>query len=113
MGVSSRKSLPLPAPTETETNTTPTDLTTTVDGVNPGDEKSSYSIPEDGTPVTIATRGHKASKSQTSLLIEYFEGGKSTASDVLVSVSALHHPREAVPIIIFKLQKQKALATPL
>ncbi|CZR43145.1 uncharacterized protein FPRO_07939 [Fusarium proliferatum ET1] len=78
MGVSSRKSLPLPAPTETETNTTPTDLTTTVDGVNPGDEKSSYSIPEDGTPVTIATRGHKASKSQTSLLIEYFEGGKST-----------------------------------
>ncbi|KAF5985332.1 hypothetical protein FCOIX_2108 [Fusarium coicis] len=78
MGVSSRKSLPLPAPTETETNTTPTDLTTTVDGVNPGDEKSSYSLPEDGTPVTIATRGHKASKSQTSLLIEYFEGGKST-----------------------------------
>ncbi|KAG8427918.1 hypothetical protein J3459_006220 [Metarhizium acridum] len=43
----------------------------------PGDENSSYSIPEDGTPVTIRTRGHKASKSQTSLLIEYFEGGKS------------------------------------
>ncbi|SPJ71079.1 uncharacterized protein FTOL_00807 [Fusarium torulosum] len=78
MGVSSRKSLPLPAPTETETNTTPTELTETEDVVNPGDEKSSYSIPEDGTPVTIATRGHKASKSQTSLLIEYFEGGKST-----------------------------------
>lgn len=74
MGVSSRKSLPLPAPTETETNTTPTDLTTG-DEVKPGDDKSSYSIPEDGTPVTIATR-HKASKSQTSLLIEYFEGGK-------------------------------------
>ncbi|KAM0356993.1 hypothetical protein ACHAP4_006700 [Fusarium culmorum] len=78
MGVSDRKSLPLPAPTETETNTTPTDLTSTADEVNPGDEKSSYSIPEDGTPVTIATRGHKANKSQTSLLIEYFEGGKST-----------------------------------
>ncbi|KAF5654559.1 hypothetical protein FHETE_11292, partial [Fusarium heterosporum] len=78
MGASSRKSLPLPAPTETETNTTPTELTETEDVVNPGDEKSSYSIPEDGTPVTIATRGHKASKSQTSLLIEYFEGGKST-----------------------------------
>ncbi|KAF4999544.1 hypothetical protein FDECE_11488 [Fusarium decemcellulare] len=75
MGVSSRKPLPLPAPTETETNTTPTDLTTG-DVVKPGDENSSYSIPEDGTPVTIATRGHKASKSQTSLLIEYFEGGK-------------------------------------
>ncbi|KAI8669370.1 hypothetical protein NCS57_00752000 [Fusarium keratoplasticum] len=75
MGVTSRKSLPLPAPTETETtNTTPTELTTG-DEVKPDDGKSSYSIPEDGTPVTIATR-HKASKSQTSLLIEYFEGGK-------------------------------------
>ncbi|KAJ4267770.1 hypothetical protein NW762_003885 [Fusarium torreyae] len=78
MGVASRNTLPLPAPTETETNTTPTELTETADVVNPGDEKSSYSIPEDGTPVTIATRGHKASKSQTSLLIEYFEGGKSS-----------------------------------
>ncbi|KAM0432431.1 hypothetical protein ACHAPT_004975 [Fusarium lateritium] len=74
MGVTSRKPLPLPAPTETETNTTPTDLTTG-DVVKPGDDKSTYSIPEDGTPVTIATR-HKATKSQTSLLIEYFEGGK-------------------------------------
>ncbi|KAM5352524.1 hypothetical protein ACJ41O_005246 [Fusarium nematophilum] len=76
MGIPSRKPLPLPAPTETETetNTTPTELTGQV--VKPGDDKSSYSIPEDGTPVTIPTRGHKASKSQTSLLIEYFEGGK-------------------------------------
>ncbi|KAK0387278.1 hypothetical protein NLU13_5591 [Sarocladium strictum] len=65
---------PLPAPTETET-TTPTELTT--DLSKPGDDKSTYSLPEDGTPVTIRTRGHKANKSQTSLLIEYFEGGKS------------------------------------
>ncbi|KAF5016781.1 hypothetical protein F66182_11423, partial [Fusarium sp. NRRL 66182] len=80
MGVSSRKSLPLPAPTETETDNTPTELTATAGVVKPGDENSSYSIPEDGTPVTIATRGHKSNKSQTSLLIEYFEGGKSTVS---------------------------------
>ncbi|KAG8418297.1 hypothetical protein J3458_005717 [Metarhizium acridum] len=74
MGAESRKVPPLPAPTETDT-TTPSELAT--DLSKPGDENSSYSIPEDGTPVTIRTRGHKASKSQTSLLIEYFEGGKS------------------------------------
>ncbi|KAI5467131.1 hypothetical protein BGZ63DRAFT_418857 [Mariannaea sp. PMI_226] len=73
MGIDSRKAPPLPAPTETETNTTPTELT--ADAFNPNDTKSTYSIPEDGTPVTIATR-HKANRSQTSLLIEYFEGGK-------------------------------------
>lgn len=65
---------PLPAPTETDT-TTPTELTTDIS--RPGDEKSTYSLPDDGTPVTIRTRGHRANKSQTSLLIEYFEGGKS------------------------------------
>lgn len=79
MGVDSRKPPPLPAPTETETTTTPTELTAT-EISKPGDEKSSYSIPDDGTPVTIRTRGHRANKSQTSLLIEYFEGGKSSAS---------------------------------
>ncbi|KAJ3478463.1 hypothetical protein NLG97_g8574 [Lecanicillium saksenae] len=77
MGADSRKIPPLPAPTETDT-ATPTELATDLatDVSKPGDEKSSYSLPEDGTPVTIRTRGHKANKSQTSLLIEYFEGGK-------------------------------------
>lgn len=79
MGVDSRKAPPLPAPTETESNTSPTELTAT-ELSKPGDEKSSYSIPDDGTPVTIRTRGHRSNKSQTSLLIEYFEGGKSSAS---------------------------------
>ncbi|KAJ6440325.1 Methionine aminopeptidase 2 [Purpureocillium lavendulum] len=75
MGVDTKKkAAPLPAPTETDT-TTPTELTTDVS--KPGDEKSSYSLPEDGTPVTIRTRGHKSNRSQTSLLIEYFEGGKA------------------------------------
>ncbi|POR36808.1 Mitochondrial substrate carrier family protein L [Tolypocladium paradoxum] len=76
MGAESKKAPPLPAPTETET-ATPTELTTDVS--KPGDEKSSYSLPEDGTPVTIRTRGHKANRSQTSLLIEYFEGGKGAS----------------------------------
>ncbi|KAA8574436.1 hypothetical protein EYC84_005903 [Monilinia fructicola] len=53
-------------------------------------DKSAYTIPDDGAPVTIATRKKKKqqqhdkdnnsilsnNKSQTSLLIEYFEGGK-------------------------------------
>lgn len=84
MGANSKKAPPLPAPTETET-ATPTELTTDVS--KPGDEKSSYSLPEDGTPVTIRTRGHKTNRSQTSLLIEYFEGSKANpASDRKPSV---------------------------
>ncbi|OAA71564.1 hypothetical protein ISF_02115 [Cordyceps fumosorosea ARSEF 2679] len=77
-----RKIPPLPAPTETDDTTTPTELATdlTTDVSKPGDDKSTYSLPEDGTPVTIRTRGHKANKSQTSLLIEYFEGGKGSSS---------------------------------
>ena len=78
MGVDTRKAPPLPAPTETET-TTPTELTTELS--KPGDERSSYSIPDDGTPVTIRTRGHRADRSQTSLLIEYFEGSRSSTKD--------------------------------
>ena len=80
MGVGSRKPPPLPAPTETETDiNTPTEATAT-ELSRLGDEKSTYSIPEDGTPVTIRTRGPKANKSQTSLLIEYFEGSKANGS---------------------------------
>ncbi|KAK0708721.1 hypothetical protein B0T21DRAFT_79922 [Apiosordaria backusii] len=78
---------PLPVPTETESTIhtaapTGTDLGTELGSEvsGPGDEKSSYSIPDDGTPVTIRA-GHRASKSQTSLLIEYFEGGKSTSGN--------------------------------
>ncbi|KAF9882153.1 hypothetical protein CkaCkLH20_00189 [Colletotrichum karsti] len=73
MGVDSDKPPPLPAPTETD-STTPTELATDVS--RPNDETSHYSLPEDGTPVTIKTRGHRPNRSQTSLLIEYFEGGK-------------------------------------
>ncbi|KAK4229625.1 hypothetical protein QBC38DRAFT_411872 [Podospora fimiseda] len=83
MGGKSNKP-PLPVPTETNSTIhtaapTGTDLGTELgtDVSAPGDERSSYSIPEDGTPVTI--KGHRASKSQTSLLIEYFEGGKGSS----------------------------------
>lgn len=51
-------------------------------------DKTSYEIPEDGSPITISTQkitsgrdggsrpGHHRQKSQTSLLIEYFEASK-------------------------------------
>lgn len=81
MGVDSKRAPPLPAPTEeSESTVTKSDLETSDLSSKPTDEKSSYSLPEDGTPVTIKTRGHKSNKSQTSLLIEYFEGGKITTT---------------------------------
>ncbi|KAL8936170.1 MAG: hypothetical protein Q9216_005070 [Gyalolechia sp. 2 TL-2023] len=84
---------PLPAPTESSTlqtsggSATGTDLAT---DLSRRTDKTSFSIPEDGSPVTIPTkkrrehrekdREHTLTKtshhSQTSLLIEYFEGGK-------------------------------------
>lgn len=83
MGLGSKKTPPLPAPTEesesTITNIRESDVASS-DTSKPTDDKSSYSLPEDGTPVTIKTRDHKANKSQTSLLIEYFEGGKVVTS---------------------------------
>lgn len=75
MGINSRKAPPLPAPTEestapSELEPTPTDVSS-----RPGDEKSTYSLPEDGTPVTIKTRGKN--NKQTALLIEYSDHHKS------------------------------------
>ncbi|KAL7790004.1 hypothetical protein V8C37DRAFT_385088 [Trichoderma ceciliae] len=78
MSTVSRKSLPLPAPTETDETTTPTELTAELSKL--GDEKSGYSLPDDGAPVTIRTRGHRSHRSQTSLLIEYFEGSRTGSS---------------------------------
>lgn len=89
MGVEARSRPPLPAPTETDSNTEAhgsagTELDSRLT------EKSQYTLPEDGSPVTIATRrkrsekdGHglNSNKSQTSLLIEYFEGGKGSQAE--------------------------------
>ena len=92
MGVETRKP-PLPAPTESSTLQTSggsgeeADLATEVSRRT---DRTSYSIPEDGSPVTIPTKkrrdsrdkgregalAHASQHSQTSLLIEYFEGGK-------------------------------------
>lgn len=88
MGVESRKP-PLPAPTESSTLQTSGgsgeefDLAT---DVSRRTDKTSYSIPEDGSPITLPVKKRRErsergtsiarDKSQTSLLIEYFEGGK-------------------------------------
>lgn len=86
MGVSDRRPPPLPAPTETSSdnfgNTTSDDLAT---DISRRTDRTSYSIPEDGSPVVISTKrkgrgdgeGGRGDQSQTSLLIEYFEAGKT------------------------------------
>ncbi|KAJ5391395.1 hypothetical protein N7509_006885 [Penicillium cosmopolitanum] len=87
MGVETRRPI-LPAPTESLVDTNPADSTTGTDlatDISRRTDKTSYSIPDDGSPITVSTRRHrdrddKLSRSnrdsQTSLLIEYFEGGK-------------------------------------
>ncbi|KAF2139295.1 uncharacterized protein K452DRAFT_300361 [Aplosporella prunicola CBS 121167] len=86
MGVDTQRP-PLPAPTEPSilsvdddiSSFQPDDLAT---DLSRRTDRSHYSIPEDGSPVTIPTkhkdRGlvHGRHQSQTSLLIEYFEAGK-------------------------------------
>ncbi|KAJ8130143.1 hypothetical protein O1611_g3487 [Lasiodiplodia mahajangana] len=79
MGVDYRKAPPLPAPTESESVIAATE-TAQSDLSNVADEESHYSLPDDGTPVTIRTGGHRANRSRTSLLIEYYEGGKMSPS---------------------------------
>ncbi|EAU36489.1 conserved hypothetical protein [Aspergillus terreus NIH2624] len=93
MGVDTRRPI-LPAPTESIVDTTggsatATDLAT---DISRRTDKSSYSIPDDGSPVTISTHrkhrpraedsklSHSSHHSQTSLLIEYFEGGKGSGA---------------------------------
>ncbi|KAK0658281.1 hypothetical protein DIS24_g4857 [Lasiodiplodia hormozganensis] len=82
MGVDTQRP-PLPAPTETsfadDSSFRADDLAT---DVSRRTDRSHYSIPDDGSPVTIATKtkdklGHGRQQSQTSLLIEYFEAGKA------------------------------------
>ncbi|KAJ5504062.1 hypothetical protein N7463_006936 [Penicillium fimorum] len=91
MGVNTRRPI-LPAPTESIIDTgdsaTGTDLAT---DISRRTDKTSYSIPDDGSPITVSTRrqrdrDEKVSRSQhdshTSLLIEYFEGGKGSSGIV-------------------------------
>lgn len=89
MGVDSRRPI-LPAPTDSlvGTSVTPTDLET---DISRRTDRTSYSIPEDGKAVTIPLQRQRrdregssklspAQNSHTSLLIEYFEGGKGSSS---------------------------------
>ncbi|KAK4552576.1 hypothetical protein LTR86_010220 [Recurvomyces mirabilis] len=88
MGVDSKRP-PLPAPTESmgETSGAETEVAT---NLTTRTDKTSYEVPEDGSPITISTQKvtahrepggrlghHRRQKSQTSLLIEYFEAGKT------------------------------------
>lgn len=82
MGVEPRKAPPLPAPTESDSNPgRETEIESRVT------DKTTYSLPSDGSPITIPTKkrgkdhGLSSNKSQTSLLIEYFEGGKPGQAD--------------------------------
>ncbi|MCJ1282718.1 hypothetical protein MMC26_002043 [Xylographa opegraphella] len=92
MGVDTHRP-PLPAPTESSTlQTSHEDVTATdfATDLSHRTDHTSYSIPDDGSPITISTNTGNGSKSkergnilartthqsQTSLLIEYFEGGK-------------------------------------
>ncbi|KAI1495926.1 hypothetical protein F5X99DRAFT_94970 [Biscogniauxia marginata] len=101
MGIDSKRAPPLPAPTETESALSVPIEAATSEVSKTGDDKSHYSLPDDGTPVTIKTRGHKPNRSQTSLLIEYFEGGKpssgspSASSDRKPSVRVRLTPSKA------------------
>lgn len=83
MGVEAHQRPPLPAPTE-PTDVDDTDVAT---NISRRTDQTSYSIPEDGSPITISTHKltskegprlrHGRNKSQTSLLIEYFEATKA------------------------------------
>ncbi|KAI9809565.1 MAG: hypothetical protein M1826_003815 [Phylliscum demangeonii] len=87
---------PLPAPTDSTSapgnSVVGTDVAT---DLSRHTDRTSYSIPDDGSPVTISTRRRRSDRdkdkdrdgrltrshhSQTSLLIEYFEGGKGRSS---------------------------------
>ncbi|KAH0537537.1 hypothetical protein FGG08_005672 [Glutinoglossum americanum] len=77
---------PLPPPTEPSTLSSMTGGTEVATDLSRRSERTSYSIPDDGSPITIPisnrskrqdrSKDTSSSVTQTSLLIEYFEGGK-------------------------------------
>ncbi|KAK5294367.1 hypothetical protein LTR99_009765 [Exophiala xenobiotica] len=90
MGFTSRRPI-LPAPTDSELG--PTDDTALGTDIGTDlsrrSDKTSDTIPDDGTPITITTAPKQKTtgkltktrqQSQTSLLIEYFEGSKASES---------------------------------
>lgn len=91
MAVESRKPN-LPAPTDSTTGGSASGTTDVATDISRRTDKTSYSVPDDGNPVVIPTRRRNRDRgddsklsrgpqnSQTSLLIEYFEGGKGSGS---------------------------------
>ncbi|KAF2663717.1 hypothetical protein BT63DRAFT_110640 [Microthyrium microscopicum] len=83
MGVDSRRP-PLPAPTDISSadNTSALGVSDdTATNISHRTDKTHWTIPEDGSPVTITTkRADKKKDSSTSLLIEYFEGNQNGSS---------------------------------
>jgi hypothetical protein len=80
MGLDTKRP-PLPAPTDISSadQNSAVGISDFATDISTRTDKTSYSIPEDGSPVTITTKKLRAERdqSQTSLLIEYFEAGKS------------------------------------
>lgn len=84
MGVEPTKTVPpLPAPTDSNSTGPETPVATELSRVT---DKTHYSVPDDGSPITISTRKKRDHNlkslesnngSQTSLLIEYFEASKN------------------------------------
>ncbi|KAJ5295946.1 hypothetical protein PENANT_c001G09319 [Penicillium antarcticum] len=101
MGVDTRRPI-LPAPTESIIDTESalgTDLAT---DISRRTDKTSYSIPDDGSPLIVSTRdrdgtsySHSRHDSHTSLLIEYFEGGKGSGVTSRPSVRVRVTPSSA------------------
>lgn len=91
MGVEVVRKLPLPAPTESSAVQTSTgSITEAATDLSTRTDKTSVTLPEDGTSIAIATRKKRekrsrdhdstvtraSNQSHTSFLIEFFEGGK-------------------------------------
>lgn len=111
MGLNSRtRSIrpPLPAPTESndEEGGTTSGLDTDVaTNITTQTDNTSYEIPEDGQPIKISTgerrakesssrRGASDAQSQTSLLIEYFEGARGDKAKPSVRVKVTPSSRK-------------------
>lgn len=91
MGVEVVRKLPLPAPTESSAvQTSAGSITDAATDLSTRTDRTSVTLPEDGTSVAIPTKKRKekrsrdhdstvtraSNQSQTSFLIEFFEGGK-------------------------------------
>ena len=92
MGLGSRRPK-LPAPTESSIQDSVEDLSPVTDlatDISRRTDRTSHTIPDDGTPITVTTASKRPlsgkltkldQSSQTSLLIEYYEGNKLSGTE--------------------------------